>query len=849
MLCARVSAAALGIVCVAIAFAQTTPKVNPLTQEGYILPPSQIAEAALAPWYKNVSISNLSPDRHYYLVLERDGMPSLASMGKEHVNLGGLEIDTAANRARSLTTRSSKGIRIVELATGKSIEVPLRPDARISDAIWSHDSKRIVFLAHFLNRSEIWTANVSDGKCHAVTSAPVLATFVTGLTWAGEDTVAAVLIPKGRAHVPEKPMVATTPKVKVTDGKATSIRTYPSLLQNPYDQSLLEYYTTGQLALIDIGSGKIKPIGKPSMIRSVSPAPDGKFFQVTVMEKPFSYIFPTSNFPQRELIWDDAGTEKLQLSRRGLQNEQPGTARRGAQSTRRLLVWRPDGSGLSFVRSEPAPVEPIDEEISFDDEQGRRAGGAGFGGRGAAGQGAAQGPQRPDQVVQWLPSTDIKDAKVIFTTPNRINSLSYSADMKSIFIEQTVSGKTRLSVVKLVDPTKPTTLVETGTDDDPVSLAITEGPKTGTVIRTSTDGKFGYVTGTKIAKDPQKEAPKPFIDRIDLSTGKREMLFESKADAYEQPTLLDDDAKSLLVVRQSPTTVPNTYLVETVSKSETKLTDNKDYSPDLTQARRETIIVTRQDGFKFEVKVTLPRYFVPGSKPPAFFWFYPSEFVTQDAYNKSKRAFNKNLFTQVSGANKNILIRLGYTVVEPDCPIVGPADRKNDEYVPQLRNNLSAVIDELDRRGYIDRARLGIGGHSYGAFSTANALVNTPFFKAGIAGDGNFNRTLTPFGFQSDDRQLWDGRGFYLEMSPFLFAERMTGALLMYHGMEDQNIGTDPINSERMFDAMEALGKTAALYKYPYEDHGQVAQETILDQWARFVAWLDKYVKGSGDHK
>ena len=164
--------------------------------------------------------------------------------------------------------------------------------------------------------------------------------------------------------------------------------------------------------------------------------------------------------------------------------------------------------------------------------------------------------------------------------------------------------------------------------------------------------------------------------------------------------------------------------------------------------------------------------------------------------------------------------------------------------MPQLRNNLSAVIDELDRKGWIDRSRLGIGGHSYGAFSTANAMVNTPFFKAGIAGDGNFNRTLTPFGFQSDDRQMWDGRGFYLEMSPFLFAERITGALLMYHGMEDQNIGTDPINSERMFDALEALGKTAALYKYPYEDHGQVAQETVLDQWARFVAWLDKYVKG-----
>jgi len=416
--------------------------------------------------------------------------------------------------------------------------------------------------------------------------------------------------------------------------------------------------------------------------------------------------------------------------------------------------------------------------------------------------------------------------------------------MKSVFIDQTIASKNRISIVRLDNPTHPTTLVETGTDDDPVTLATKPGPKAGSVIRTTSDGKFAYLTGTKISKDPQKEAPRPFIDKIDLTSGKRQSAFESHADVFEQPTLLDDDMSSILVVRQSAKMVPNTYLVSPATSQETALTQNTDYAPDLSQAHRDTITVTRQDGFKFEVKVTLPKYFTYGAKPPAFFWFYPSEFVNQEAYNRSKRTYNKNLFIQVSGANKAILTRLGYTLVEPDCPIVGPADRKNDEYVPQLRNNLAATIDELDRRGWVDRARLGIGGHSYGAFSTANALVNTPSFKAGIAGDGNFNRTLTPFGFQTDDRELWDGRNFYLEMSPLLFAERITGALLMYHGMEDQNVGTDPINSERMFDAMEALGKTAALYKYPYEDHGQIAEETILDQWARFVAWLDKYVKG-----
>jgi dipeptidyl aminopeptidase/acylaminoacyl peptidase len=193
-----------------------------------------------------------------------------------------------------------------------------------------------------------------------------------------------------------------------------------------------------------------------------------------------------------------------------------------------------------------------------------------------------------------------------------------------------------------------------------------------------------------------------------------------------------------------------------------------------------------------------------------------------------------------------LLITQGYAVVQPDAPIVGPSGRMNDNYVNDLRNNLSAVIDELDRLGYIDRSRLGIGGHSYGAFSTVNAMVHTPFFKAGIAGDGAYNRTLTPNNFQSERRDLWEARDTYLSMSPFLYADHLTGNLLMYLGAEDQNVGTDPTNSLRLLHALQGMGKTAALYIYPYEDHGQVTKETILDQWARFTAWLDLYVKSTG---
>jgi dipeptidyl aminopeptidase/acylaminoacyl peptidase len=274
----------------------------------------------------------------------------------------------------------------------------------------------------------------------------------------------------------------------------------------------------------------------------------------------------------------------------------------------------------------------------------------------------------------------------------------------------------------------------------------------------------------------------------------------------------------------------------------TQLTQNLDYAPDVTGARQERFVVTRPDGFKFRVTVTLPPGFREGARLPAMFWFYPREYTDQESYDEGARTFNKNSFPNFGTRSMQYLVRLGYVVVEPDAPIIGEEGAMNNNYEHDLRNNLAVTIDSLEARGYVDRGRLGIGGHSYGAFSTANAMVHTPFFKAGIAGDGNYNRTLTPLAFQNERRFLWDAKDVYLSMSPFLHANNLTGALLMYHGKHDQNVGTDPIHSPKMFHALNGLGKTAALYEYPFEDHGPAARETLLDLWARWTAWLDKWI-------
>ena len=359
----------------------------------------------------------------------------------------------------------------------------------------------------------------------------------------------------------------------------------------------------------------------------------------------------------------------------------------------------------------------------------------------------------------------------------------------------------------------------------------------------SADSEHVFYQGTAYDKNPNEVGPKTFIDKVAIRTGAKSRIYESdNNDVYERvSSILDADAGRFIVTRESPTEVPQQYLVQ--SGQRIQLTQNKDVTPDLTKMRVERFTVERPDGFKFRVTVNLPQDFTPGTRPPALFWFYPREYADQESYDRPDRTFNRNAFQNFGTRSMEFFTRLGYAVVEPDSPIVGPQGAMNDNYVHDLRTNLAAVIDELDRRGFADRTRLAIGGHSYGAFSTVNAMVHTPFFKAGIAGDGAYNRTLTPLGFQSERRDLWQAPHVYLGMSPFLYAQNLTGALLMYHGSADQNVGTAPDNSIRLYHALNGLGKTASLYLYPLEDHGPATRETLLDLWARWAAWLDKYVK------
>jgi dipeptidyl aminopeptidase/acylaminoacyl peptidase len=832
-----------------------------LAKESYVTPPPEIARLVTAPRHLNETLTEPGPDRRRALKPLSAGLPSARVYAKRWHNLAGLQIDPRANRARTLTTRASSGLDIVDLLTGRATTVALPPGATLSSAQWSPDGSLVAFLANFDEASYVYVADATTGRSRRLASAPVLATLVSGVQWAADGkSVVAVFVPDGRGPEPTAPMVAPGPQVRLTTpGTKQKTRTYADLLEGPHDRSLLEYYATGQLAVVDVagGAGAVRKVGRPAMIQAVDPSPDGRLFRVTLLSKPFA-------FATVDEVWDATGTKLAEVARRPLREgdgDQPTANQPGAgaanDTARRSIGWMPNGQGLYYLQQEPRRSGDADADTS--DASGGQSGRS----------------RRKDRLYQWVAPFDTASRKVLVESNNRIADVLLAENGRTIFVAENANGVAHVYAVLPDEPGKRYTLwrvrgltaslgqggtggggggARGGTGADSITFYQNPGTvmsKRGRAVREvallSSDGRYAYLRGIQYYRSYSDSAPRPFVDRIEVKTGQKQRVFESPADVYEEvEAALDDDFTQVLVTRETSTAVPDSYLRDMKTGRLLKLTNNRDYSPEITNAPRRMIQVTRADGYRFWVSVTLPPGYRAGTRLPAMFWFYPYEFTDQPSYDRSKRTYNRNRFPQLGPRSMAYLVAAGYAVVEPDVPIVGAANRMNDNYVADLRNNLAAVIDELDRQGIIDRQRLGLGGHSYGAFGTVNAMVHTPFFKAGIAGDGNYNRTLTPNSFQSERRDLWEARETYLAMSPILYADRLTGALLLYHGLEDQNVGTDPINSVRLFHALQGMGKTVALYNYPYEDHGPATRETLLDLWGRWTAWLDLYVKNAG---
>ena len=845
------------------------PPKERLAAETYVKPPSAIERLVTAPRENNVTLTNQSPNRKYFLKLQSEGMPRVQTFGKPHYYFGGLQVDFKANRARVLTTRGSSGLAIIDASTGQSHTLETPKGASVSSAQWSPDGSKIAYIANFDDASRLYVADVASGKSRQVSPRALLATLVATVDWTADGTqLVTVLIPDARKAEPKRPAIEPGPLVRLTDEKKEKTRNFASLLRDPFEKELMEYYVTGQLATINVSNGTVKKIGAPGMISAVDESPDGKYFHVTLMQKPFSYIVQYNSFGTSDQIWDTDGKTLTVVATRPLREVASpdddffGPVGAGANdSLPRNIAWMPNGQGIYFLQQDPAPPRGAGAAADTTDA-----------GAGQPGQGRAK---RKDHLYQWAPPFDASSKKVVLESDNRIGGVLFTDDGKTVFAAENANGTGHVYAVYFDEPGKKYTIWRVrglnatvtatrgfgggrggnGADSltfyqNPGTIVAKRGRNGAQVAQLSGDGKYAFLEGTRYFKTWQDSAPHGFVDKVEIKTGQKSRVFEGQADMYETVTAaLDDDFSKFVVSRESRTQVPDSYLRDGTSGQYTKLTSNKDYSPEFTAAVRKRIPVTRADGYHFMVNLTLPSDYRQGTRLPAMFWFYPYEFTDQGGYDRTQRTNNINQFPQAGPRTIEYLVTQGYAVANFDPPIVGANGRMNDNYVNDLVANLSAVLDALDKEGYIDRSRVGIGGHSYGAFSTVNAMVNTPFFKAGIAGDGMYNRSLTPNGFQNERRDFWEGQKTYLDMSPFFKADKLSGALLMYHSLEDQNVGTDPISSIRMMHALQGLGKIASLYMYPYEDHGPATKETVLDQWARWTAWLDLYVKNAGKPK
>lgn len=790
----------------------------------YIQPPAPIAEF----FKRDPSFAVLdapSPDGRHFLVPGATQLSNIELMSRPTLRLAEVEIRPATDRLWHLDTYGINRLRIYDLQARAYRDVALPAGTFVSDMVWSPDGARVAFLAHLPRGTEVWTADAATGRARRFSDARILATIGTSaavdispeidmspsrmLQWTPEGTLLTLMVPNGRGAEPARPAVPDGPKLRVTRPEAVSRRTFPNLLQNNHDAALFEHYTRSQL--VELAEGRApRALGEPRMYESISLSGDGRHVMASYYERPFSFITSYRSFPGRTVIVDRSGALVSTLEVRPLREGGGGFRGAGGGAGMRSIAWRPDGGGLSFLK---------------------RAGGT-------AG----------DQVMLLAAPFDTSSATVVATSPDNIRSVQFSRDGSRAFASVTRAGRNGLIQWDLRQPNpERKQLVGFSHPDSlftlPGELWTQRTPNGIEYALVSSANDAVYLRGDGLAADFK---PQPFVDRVALADTARRRIFQGEKTTWDRPLVaLDPDLRRMIVSREGKELFPDSYLW-TPEAALVNLTQNRNPFPELAAAQRRDFSFTRQDGLEVQGRISLPLGYRAGDKVPAIFWTYPREFTTPEGYTRAAvRARNQNAFTHLTWLRwSELWLTQGYALVYPDIPIIG--ENYNDTYISNMVDAMYGAMRAVDRLGVVDMDRIGHGGHSYGAFATANLLAHTPFFRAGIAGDGAYNRSLTPTGFQAEPRNMWAAPDTYLEMSPFFKVDQINAPMLMYHGADDNNTGTWPMQSERMIEAMTSLGKNAALYVYPYESHTPRAIENNLDLWARWIGWFDKYVKTPG---
>lgn len=771
-------------------------------------PPEPIASMLDA---QRLPVVSFSPDNRWLVELGRQPLPPIAEVAEPAIAIAGIRINPHTwGPAREASYRSI-ALRPLDAVDSKPIELP--EGARIRNLRWSYDSRYLAFTLTRADGLELWLLDTTTAVAKPLTGPILSEVYNAPCRWLyGSSSLICKLRPADIGDPPAEPTVPQGPIIESSSGRVAATRTYTNLLENPHDEALLEYYATSQLAEVNL-TGEITTIAAPALVRNVVPSPDGQWLLRSTVHRPFSYQVPLSRFPVRFDILNRAGEVIYTVADLPLADDVP-IAFDSVRPGKRSIGWRTD---------KPATLhwtETLD-----------------------GGDASVEQPHR--DALYTLAAPFQQPATELWRSSLRHRSVIWGDSATAIVSEAWyASRRIRNWVIDPSQPTAPPRLLNERDFQDayanPGSPLTTPGPYGRSVLRLNNNSL--YLSGSGASP----EGVFPFLDRLSLETLTTERLWQSQGDSLSRVSrLLDDDARTLIVRQESSIKPANYYRVDRTTSEENALTQFSDPLAWYQDIQREIVRYPRADG----VTLTATLYLPPGHNPaqdgplPTLLWAYPEEFKSAEVASQVTRS--ENTFTRPSRASVLFLLTQGYAVLSgPTMPIIGEGDTEpNDTYIEQLVASATAAVDYLVERGISDRNRLAIGGHSYGAFTAANLLAHSDLFQAGIARSGAYNRTLTPFGFQGEQRSFWETADTYLTMSPFVAADQINEPLLLIHGAADSNSGTYPMQSERLFEALKGLGGTVRYVSLPAEGHGYRSREAVGHVLWEMVTWLDEHLK------
>lgn len=785
-------------------------------------PPEPVAKMALAP---SSPQANLDPTGQVLLLLEREPLPPLADLARPMLRLAGLRIDAA--RSAPHGPRRWRGLSFLRLADDSERKVTLPEGAAPDRFSWSADGKHVAFTCTREAGVELWLAEAATGQARALTGPTLNAAGESPFTWLPDGRLLARFVPAGRGPAPERAPVPPGPITSETQGRATPVRTLTDLLTDEHDMLLFEHHLTCQLAIVDL-AGKRTDVGAPALWTSALPSPDGKWLLTGRTERPYSLLVGWDAFPERVEVLGLDGEVVKELAKRGLRDDIPI---QGVERGPRAIEWQASGRP-----GEPALLVWAEAQDEGDPKK--------------------KVPHRDGLVTLAAPFDGAP--KELLRLEHRYTGLTWleraatEATSRALVSEYDRDARwSRTWLVTLERGSGGVALAgearrlwDRSTKDvyaHPGSPMHTSTPQGERVARVRANALLLTGRGASPAGDL------PFLDRLDLATFATTRLWRCEPGRYEEVTDVLDDVGTRCVTRHETPDEPPNYRIRTLGETPSiaPVTSFADPTPELRGVKKQLLTYARADGVKLSGTLYTPAGWTPEQgKLPLLVWAYPQEF--NDAATAGQVSGSPSRFTRFAGPSHLFLVTQGYAVLDAaTMPVIGDPETVNDTFVEQIVAAAKAAIDHCASLGVADPSRVAVAGHSYGAFMTANLLAHCDLFKAGIARSGAYNRTLTPFGFQGERRTLWEARETYALLSPFTWADKIKTPLLLVHGQLDPNPGTFPLQSERLFHAIQGHGGAARLVVLPYEGHGYVARESVLHVLAEMIEWLDRHVKNS----